>query len=64
VRHADRKQSQGGEQQAVTVTEDLPPTPEATAMAAVPEWKRILALIVIFLIVIVFWMVFHRTRCR
>lgn len=29
-------------------------------MAAVPEWKRILALIVIFLIVIVFWMAFHQ----
>src|SRR6185436_15533955 len=27
---------------------------------AVPEWKRIFALIVIFLIVIVFWMVFHQ----
>jgi len=30
------------------------------AMDAVPEWKRIFALIVIFLIVIVFWMVFHQ----
>ena len=30
------------------------------AMEAVPEWKRIGALIVIFLIVIVFWMVFHQ----
>ena len=61
VRHADRKQSQGGgELQAVAVTEDLPPTAEATAMAEVPEWKRIMALIVIFLIVIVFWMVFHQ----
>ncbi|HVG30261.1 MAG TPA: peptide MFS transporter [Pyrinomonadaceae bacterium] len=29
-------------------------------MEAVPEWKRIVALIVIFLIVIVFWMVFHQ----
>lgn len=62
VRHADRKESQGttAQQQAVAVTEDLPPTPEALAMAAVPEWKRIMALIVIFLIVIVFWMVFHQ----
>lgn len=50
-----------GHQQAVATTEDLPPvTPEAQAMEAVPEWKRILALIVIFLIVIVFWMVFHQ----
>jgi POT family proton-dependent oligopeptide transporter len=31
-----------------------------SAMEAVPEWKRIGALIVIFLIVIVFWMVFHQ----
>jgi proton-dependent oligopeptide transporter, POT family len=75
VRHADTKKHQGvkgasgdfarddgskGHQAAVAVTEDLPPTPEATAMAAVPEWKRIMALIVIFLIVIVFWMVFHQ----
>jgi POT family proton-dependent oligopeptide transporter len=29
-------------------------------MNAVPNWKRIVALIVIFLIVIVFWMVFHQ----
>jgi POT family proton-dependent oligopeptide transporter len=29
-------------------------------MEAVPEWKRIGALIVIFFIVIVFWMVFHQ----
>ncbi len=70
VRHADRKQSQGGDftrdngsaahAEAVATAEDLPPTPEAAAMAAVPEWKRIMALIVIFLIVIVFWMVFHQ----
>jgi len=32
----------------------------AGVMDAVPEWKRIAALIVIFLIVIVFWMVFHQ----
>jgi proton-dependent oligopeptide transporter, POT family len=45
----------------VATTEDLPPVaPEAVAMEAVPEWKRIMALIVIFLIVIVFWMVFHQ----
>jgi POT family proton-dependent oligopeptide transporter len=63
VRHADRKKSQGlsAEQQAAAVTEDLPPlNAEAAAMEAVPEWKRIVALIVIFLIVIVFWMVFHQ----
>jgi len=65
VRHADRLQSRGNQPpgedaKALAVTEDLPPTAEASAMAAVPEWKRILALIVIFLIVIVFWMVFHQ----
>jgi POT family proton-dependent oligopeptide transporter len=70
VRHADRKQSQGGgvarpdgsrgHPEATAVTVDLPPTPEAMQMAAVPEWKRIMALVVIFLIVIVFWMVFHQ----
>jgi POT family proton-dependent oligopeptide transporter len=70
VRQADRKKSQGtvahpdgsrGQQQAVAVTEDLPPmNANAAAMEAVPEWKRIIALIVIFLIVIVFWMVFHQ----
>jgi proton-dependent oligopeptide transporter, POT family len=32
----------------------------ASLMDAVPEWKRIAALIVIFLIVIVFWMAFHQ----
>lgn len=32
----------------------------AARMAAVPEFKRIMALIVVFLIVIVFWMVFHQ----
>jgi POT family proton-dependent oligopeptide transporter len=31
-----------------------------TAMDAVPEWKRISALVVIFIVVIVFWMVFHQ----
>jgi len=63
VRHADRKESRGAataESAKLAVTEDLPPTSEAVAMAAVPEWKRIMALIVIFVIVIVFWMVFHQ----
>jgi POT family proton-dependent oligopeptide transporter len=53
---------QKGHAEAVAVTEDLPPTANAKqdAMEAVPEWKRIVALIVIFLIVIVFWMIFHQ----
>jgi POT family proton-dependent oligopeptide transporter len=43
-------------------TVDVPPhsVSRQKAMDAVPEWKRIFALIVIFLIVIVFWMVFHQ----
>jgi POT family proton-dependent oligopeptide transporter len=37
------------------------PTPIArSSLEDVPEWKRIGALIVIFLMVIVFWMVFHQ----
>lgn len=60
VRHADRIKGKV-DAQAVATSEDLPPaTPEAAAMAAVPEWKRIFALIVIFAIVIVFWMAFHQ----
>ncbi|HEV2764476.1 MAG TPA: peptide MFS transporter, partial [Pyrinomonadaceae bacterium] len=31
-----------------------------SVMDAVPEWKRIVALVVIFAVVIVFWMVFHQ----
>ena len=42
------------------VTADVPPPRPANAMEAVPEMRRIGALIVIFLIVIVFWMVFHQ----
>jgi POT family proton-dependent oligopeptide transporter len=44
------------------VTEDVPPhaPPPRVAIDEVPEWKRISALIVIFAIVIVFWMVFHQ----
>lgn len=60
VRHADRRKALADTGAAAT-TEDLPPVNEqARAMEAVPEWKRIMALIVIFLIVIVFWMVFHQ----
>lgn len=33
---------------------------KANLMASVPDWKRVMALIVVFLIVIVFWMVFHQ----
>jgi POT family proton-dependent oligopeptide transporter len=69
VRHTDRKKkgdftkADGSRehQEAVAVTEDLPPiTEQARRMDAIPEWKRIMALIVIFIIVIVFWMIFHQ----
>ncbi len=41
---------------------DAPPSTVShqRAIDAVPDWKRISALIVIYLIVIVFWMVFHQ----
>ena len=44
------------------VSVDAPPhgISHQNPIDAVPEWKRIGALIVIFLIVIVFWMVFHQ----
>jgi POT family proton-dependent oligopeptide transporter len=66
VRHADRVRGRSdfgkGNQQAVATSEDLPPVlnEQARAMEAVPEWKRVMALIVVFLIVIVFWMIFHQ----
>ncbi|MDQ3560536.1 MAG: peptide MFS transporter [Pseudomonadota bacterium] len=54
----------------VALTTDAPPAgvsdQEAArasrrgTMEAVPEWKRIGALVIIYLIVIVFWMVFHQ----
>ncbi len=55
---------------AAAVTVDAPPagissqeaanTGRRQTLEAVPEWKRIGALIVIYAIVIVFWMVFHQ----
>ena len=51
---------------AAAVASDAPPPSVSSqderrrTMEAVPEWKRIGALIVIYLIVIVFWMVFHQ----
>jgi proton-dependent oligopeptide transporter, POT family len=46
---------------AVSVTEDLPPRHEArSAIEQVPELTRIAALLVVYGIVIVFWMVFHQ----
>ena len=47
---------------AAAVTEDVAPGESRpnNPMDAIPDWKRIGALLVIFLIVIVFWMVFHQ----
>jgi POT family proton-dependent oligopeptide transporter len=47
---------------ATAVTADIPPAAPAPrkAMDDVPDWMRITALLVIFVLVIVFWMVFHQ----
>jgi POT family proton-dependent oligopeptide transporter len=42
------------------LAEDILPAPEKAPIDDVPEWKRVGALLVIFAIVIVFWMVFHQ----
>ncbi|GIW88363.1 MAG: dipeptide/tripeptide permease [Isosphaeraceae bacterium] len=42
------------------LAEDVPPSQETTEIDRVPERVRIAALIVVFAIVIVFWMVFHQ----
>lgn len=61
TRDADRPRSHMSEEaQTAAAKSDLPPNAAQTAMEAIPEWKRIFALIVIFLIVIVFWMIFHQ----
>ena len=65
IEHADVKFARPGpvaNDAAGNVTEDLPPNHAAplSAVESVPEWKRVAALIVVFLVVIVFWMVFHQ----
>ncbi|CAN5709953.1 hypothetical protein BH24ACI1_BH24ACI1_11710 [soil metagenome] len=50
--HGISDQDEGGHKAANAARQDR--------MNAVPDWKRIMALIVIFAIVIVFWMVFHQ----
>ena len=58
------KSKQAGDAAAVTV--DAPPSEASqqqdrvNRMDSVPDWKRVVALLVIFAIVIVFWMVFHQ----
>jgi proton-dependent oligopeptide transporter, POT family len=64
IEAADNAASRGPKTLANTaaVAVDAPPATASRQQAidAVPDWKRISALIVIFLIVIVFWMVFHQ----
>jgi len=64
IEAADNAASRGPKTLANTaaVAVDAPPASASRQQAidAVPDWKRISALIVIFLIVIVFWMVFHQ----
>jgi POT family proton-dependent oligopeptide transporter len=74
IAHADRMRARAkkndftradgskANQQAVATSEDLPPVmnEQARLMESVPEWKRVMALIVVFIIVIVFWMIFHQ----
>jgi POT family proton-dependent oligopeptide transporter len=50
--HGISEQDEGGHRAANAARQDR--------MNAVPDWKRVMALIVIFIIVIVFWMVFHQ----
>ena len=54
------KRSRSSDAQPMELAEDIMPVAEKTALEEVPEWKRIVALMVIFAIVIVFWMVFHQ----
>src|SRR5262249_34053173 len=46
--------------EAAAVTEDVPPAPPPRPIDAIPDRTRVAALIVIFILVIVFWMVFHQ----
>ena len=67
VMSADRRPARAPDVQAgrATATADVPPPGIAgkeRPIDLVPDWKRAGALIVIFLIVIVFWMVFHQNQ--
>lgn len=64
IEYADHPVSKGAKTTAniAATTVDAPPASVSNqrAIEAVPDWKRVGALIVIFGIVIVFWMVFHQ----
>jgi POT family proton-dependent oligopeptide transporter len=57
---AEQKRSSSSDTEALAVTEDLPPAHDAPAIDAVPERQRVGALLIIFSIVVVFWMIFHQ----
>ena len=66
VESADRRQVQAPASTAA-VAVDAPPKGVSHQVSKnpidlIPDWKRVAALIVIFLIVIVFWMVFHQNQ--
>lgn len=65
VRHADRLLERGGTVPATgthveTASERDASADKARRIDAVPEWKRVMALVIIFSIVVVFWMIFHQ----
>ncbi len=65
IEHADPMYSKAAAElangNAGSVSEDFPPKEtKQSVLEAVPEWKRVMALIVVFIVVIVFWMVFHQ----
>lgn len=69
VSHADRSAKEVSDQAdvaaAAAAAADVPTVEGSSAhsaalMKSVPDWKRIVALCVVFAIVIVFWMVFHQ----
>jgi POT family proton-dependent oligopeptide transporter len=49
-----------GDPNRAALAEDVPPAHEPSEIDRIPERNRIIALIVIYAIVIVFWMVFHQ----
>jgi POT family proton-dependent oligopeptide transporter len=57
--HGDRQQP-ALDARPVELAEDIMPVPETTAIDQIPAGRRVTALVVIFGIVIVFWMIFHQ----
>lgn len=63
IEHADPKYSkatQAAADERSAARGAIPTSAAQAAVEAVPEWKRVMALIVVFIVVIVFWMVFHQ----